>query len=125
MFGQAFKFATLALIVVIIIINMYVYPVIAAFSGTLRQLVRNAFLFPFMHIVRTIIMLIVWVLPLYITYADLKLQPLYVFCWFFFLFAALALINSVMLYKSFKPYLPEEPADKVNDFYDDGETYLP
>lgn len=102
-----------ALLIIIIFISLYIYPVIAAFHGNLKLLLKNAVLFAYSHFLRTLIMLFIWGLPLLITYLDEQLQPLYVFCWFFFLFSTLAYINSKSLYKMFQPYL--EKSEKQTD----------
>ncbi len=107
------------------IISLYVYPVIAAFEGTIAMQLKNAFVFAGKHFGKTLGMLVLWTFPLAVTVVDVAFQPLYVFCWFFFLFSTLAWICSKMLYKMFRPYLPAEPGEEVWEVYDDGQAYLP
>ncbi len=108
----------------LIFVSLYVYPVIAAFEGTIAMHVKNAFMFAAKSFVRTIAMFLIWTFCLATTIVDVGLQPLYVFCWFFFLFALIAYINSRMLYKMFKPYLPREEGEEVWVDTDD-QAYLP
>ena len=53
-------------------------------------------------------MAVITILPMYMTYQDLKLMPLYACCWFFFGFALTAYIDSFFLYRIFRPYLEKE-----------------
>ncbi len=107
------------------VISLYVYPVIAAFEGSLTMQLKNAFVFAGKRMGTTVAMFVLWTFPLAVTYVDVGMQPLYVFCWFFFLFSTIAYINSRMLYKLFRPYLPTEPGEIVWTDDDDGQAYLP
>ena len=71
-------------------------------------LAKNALILAFIHFPTTLIMGGTFVLPMYMTYADLKLQPLYVCCWFFFGFGLIAYVHSLFLYRVFKTFLPPE-----------------
>ena len=92
----------------VIIFTLYIFPVIATFANTLGALCRNAFLLAFMHFPTTIAIAVITIFPLYMTYLDAKLQPLYACCWFFFGFGLVAFINSMLLYRFFKKLLPPE-----------------
>lgn len=112
--------------VFVVIINLFIYPVIAAFEGTLKMQLRNAFIFAGKHLFTAFLMFNIWFIPMLLTYFDTQMQPLYVFCWAFFLFSTLAYINSFMLYKMFKPYLGKDETERINNFHDeDGQAYLP
>ena len=91
-----------------LIFTLYIFPVIATFANTLKMLCRNAFLLSFMHFPTTILMAIITIFPLYMTYIDVELLPLYACCWFFFGFGMVAFINSILLYRFFKKLLPPE-----------------
>lgn len=95
-------------IILLIIFAMYIFPVIAAFANTLRALSKNAFLLAFIHFPTTLAMAVVSILPLYMTYQDVTLAPLYSCCWFFFGFGLTAYINSCMLYRFFRKLLPND-----------------
>ncbi len=116
---------TVAMAILLVIFNLLIYPVIAAFEGTLKMQIKNTFIFAARHFFKVILIFIVWTFPMATTYIDTQLQPLYIFCWFFFLFSTLAYINSFLLYKMFKPYLLEEENDMTDRFFDDdGQAYL-
>ena len=61
-----------------------------------------------MHFPSTLAIAVISILPMYMTYQDLKLLPLYACCWFFFGFGLVAFINSMLLYRFFKKLLPPE-----------------
>ena len=107
-----FSFACALLLVIEF---LYIFPVIAAFSGTIKNHLKNALLFAVMHFPSTLLILVVSLLPMYMTYQDLKLMPLYATCWFFFGFGLTAYINSKLFYRMFKPYLGEEDDDITAD----------
>ena len=58
-----------------------------------REARENAFLLAFMHFPTTIAIAVITIFPLYMTYLDAKLQPLYACCWFFFGFGLVAFIK--------------------------------
>ena len=125
-FSRILMYMSIIIFIFVFIMNLYIYPVIAAFQGNLKTLLRNAFIFAGSHLFKTIIMALIWIFPVFITFWDTQLQPLYVFCWFFFLFATLSYANSSILYKMFKPYLGDDDEEDGEKFYNDTDTaYLP
>lgn len=125
-FSRILMYMSIIILVFVFFMNLYIYPVIAAFQGNLKTLLCNAFIFIGSHLFKTILMAIIWLFPLATTYFDVQLQPLYVFCWFFFLFSTLAYINSFILYRMFKPYLGDDDEDDEEKFYNDTDTaHLP
>ena len=89
-------YLSVGVLTLLIIFTLYIFPVIATFANTLGALCRNAFLLAFMHFPTTIAIAVITIFPLYMTYLDAKLQPLYVCCWFFFGFGLVAFINSML-----------------------------
>ena len=122
--SQMLLYLTAIIGLFVAMMTLYIYPVIATFEGTLKMQLKNAFLFSWMKFFKTLIMLIIWGMPLAMTFIDVQLQPLYVFCWFFFGFSTIAYICSFMLYKMFKPYLPEEEEPDETKYYEDHSAYL-
>lgn len=106
--GKLLLYLSYALTGMLIIYFLYIFPVISAFSGTLKNHLVNSYLFAFMHFPSTLLIALVSILPMYMTYQDLKLMPLYACCWFFFGFGLTAYINSKLFYRMFKPYLGQE-----------------
>ncbi len=111
--SKLFLYFSLAFAVLLTIEFLYVFPVISAFSGSIKNHMKNALLFAVMHFPSTLLIVVISLLPMYMTYQDLELMPLYAACWFFFGFGLTAYINSKLLYRMFKPYLGEE--EDVNE----------
>ena len=89
----------------VVVLALYIFPVIAAFANTTINLIRNAYVFAFLHFPSTLLIAVITILPMYMTYQDLELMPLYACCWFFFGFALTAYVDSLLLYRMFKPFL--------------------
>ena len=94
----------------VIILALYIFPVIAAFANTTVNLLKNAYVFAFLHFPSTLAIAVITILPMFMTYRDIKLMPLYACCWFFFGFGLTAYVNSLLLYRMFKPFLEKEDA---------------
>lgn len=109
--SQMLVYLSMAVTAFAVIGFLYIFPVIAAFSNSLKNLLRNSYIFAFMHFPSTILIAVVTILPMYMTYQDLDLLPLYAFCWFFFGFGLTAEINSRLFYRMFKPYLEKEESE--------------
>lgn len=105
--AQILLYCSCAALAMLLIFFLYIFPVIAAFANHLRTLSRNAFLLAFIHFPTTLAMAVISILPMYMTYQDLKLLPLYACCWFFFGFGLTAFLNSCMLYRFFRQLLPD------------------
>lgn len=103
--GSILMILSEGLVVLLVIFALYVFPVIAAFAGSTAAQAKNAIIFAFMRFHYTILIVIVSVLPMYMTYRDYKLMPLWACCWFFFGFGLIAYVNSLMFYRLFRPYL--------------------
>lgn len=83
---------------------MYVFPVLSRFENSVRNTLKNAFFMSVLHIIKTIVMAVIYVLP-YI------LLPLHVTMIAVFLLigaAGPAYINSYIWKSIFKKYEPEE-----------------
>ena len=99
-YGKILLYMSEALMGLLVIVALYIFPVIAAFANTAGKLLKNAFLFAFMHFPSTLAIAVITILPMYMTYQDLELMPLYACCLFFF--------GSFFLYRIFRPYLEKE-----------------
>lgn len=117
--GKIFYYLSGIVLALVVILALYIFPVIAAFTNTLRNLLKNAFLFAFMHFPSTLTIAVISILPMYMTYHDLKLLPLYACCWFFFGFGLTAYINSFFFYRMFRPYLETSENEEAISVIDD------
>lgn len=112
-FASFLYYASYFILIFIIVMNLYVHPVIAAFEGTIKSQINNSVIFVFTKPSYAITMFLLWAFPLALAYIDTGLQSLYAFCWVFFGFGTVAYINSTFLYRLFKPYLPEDNDDSI------------
>nr|WP_296011059.1 DUF624 domain-containing protein [uncultured Blautia sp.] len=101
-------YVSLGIAGLVIILALYIFPVIAAFANTTMNLLKNAYVFAFLHFPSTLAIAVISILPMFMTYRDVKLLPLYACCWFFFGFGLTAYVNSLLLYRMFKPFLEKE-----------------
>lgn len=106
--GHILMILSEGLLVLLVIFALYVFPVIAAFTSSTAGQIKNAVIFAFLRFPYTILIVIISVFPMYMTYQDYKLMPLWACCWFFFGFGLTAYLNSLMLYRLFRPYLEKE-----------------
>lgn len=111
--GKIFYYLSGLVLALLVMVALYIFPVIAAFSNTLKNLLKNSVIFAFMHIPSTLLIAVISILPMYMTYQDLTLLPLYSCCWFFFGFSLTCYINSFLFYRIFKPYL--ESTEEVSE----------
>jgi uncharacterized membrane protein YesL len=116
---QYFLYAIYALGIILLIVTLYLFPTMAAFADTIPHLIRNAIYFAVQKPFRLLVILFFNVFPLYLTYTDAQMQPLYAFLWCMFGFAAIALLGATLLLPDFIPYLPR--VDACGDFILDEE----
>lgn len=92
----------------LLMILFHVFPVMAAFSDTLKGLIRNGIYFAAKNPVRAVVILALNVAPMVWTYMDVVRMPLYAFLWAGFGFSTIAMICSKLLLKDFEKYLPDQ-----------------
>lgn len=103
--GRGLYLLSLVAAVLLGLFTLFVFPVIAAFRGSLLRLIKNAFLFPFLRFPCTLLLAALTVFPVFMTYVDLQLLPLSAFYWFFLGFGLTAYLNSFLFYRIFRPFL--------------------
>lgn len=101
-------YVTLGITGLVIILALYIFAVVAAFANTTLNLIKNAFVFAFLHFPSTLLIAVITLLPMTMTYRDLELLPLYACCWFFFGFGLTAYCNSRLMWRMFRPFLENE-----------------
>ena len=119
------KYGIYGVAVITVIIVIYMFPVMAAFENRLPVLVRNALYFAFHKPLILLVNLFFHVFPLYLTYTDPQMRPLYAFLWFAFGFGAITMLTSRLLISDFSRYLPI--VDDYGDFIltEDGSKIMP
>lgn len=108
-----FQYGAYAVALVLALVLIYTFPSIAAFEGKIKDHIRNAIYFSFHKPWFIPVNLFFHIFPLYLTYSDPHLMPLYAFCWFFFGFGAIVMLTARLLIKDYNKYLP-----LVDDFGD-------
>ena len=102
-----FQYALAGLMVLEAIVAMYLFPVIAAFNGSIGELLRDALFFAFSKPHRMLACLALHAVPIGITYWYLRYLPLWAFLWMMFGFAAIAHASTHIMLAQFVPFLPE------------------
>lgn len=100
-----FTYGLLAMLLVCVVLCMYLFPVIAAFGGGLKQHIQSSLYFAIHRPLDLMLIAAVHVLPMVLTYFDLKWLPLFAFLWFFVGFALVTVVTDHILLKQFQPFL--------------------
>ena len=117
-----FRYALVGLMALETILAVYLFPVIAAFNGSIRELMKNALYFAFSKPHCMLACVALYVAPLAATYVYLQYLPLWAFLWLMFGFALVVYIAGGIMLRQFIPFLPEVdicgdiiPPDMVDD----------
>ena len=89
--------------------NMYVFPLMARFANPMKQTLKNAFFMSILHILKTIVMAVIYILPF-------VFLPLHYNVILVFLLVGLsgpAYINSFIWKSIFKKYEPEKEKEEI------------
>ncbi|MCD7929568.1 MAG: DUF624 domain-containing protein [Clostridiales bacterium] len=116
---QYFIYLIFAFGLIALVLTLYLFPTMAAFQDTIPNLLRNAWYFAIHRPLNLIVILFFNVFPLYLTYTDAQMMPLYGFIWVTCGFGLVALLGATLLLKEFQPYLPK--VDACGDFILDEE----
>ncbi len=90
----------------VLLVLFHFFPVMAAFSDSVKGLIRNSLFFASRNPVRALLILALNAGPMIWTYYDVIRMPLYAFIWVSVGFSAIAMIVSKLLLKDFEQYLP-------------------
>lgn len=116
-FSHALLIGTYSITLLVTVIFLYIFPVIAAFQGTIKNHLRNAVLFAFTNLPSTLAIAFITVFPVILVYMNYDIILVFLVCWTFFLFGLVAYINSKLFYRMFKPYLGEEEDDAADESF--------
>lgn len=75
-FGDWFQGVLIAMLIMVLFAFMYVFPVLAKFENTVFRTIKNAFLMSLMQFPKTILMIIMYAIPIVIFFFVLQLMPL-------------------------------------------------
>lgn len=75
-FGSVFQGIIAAIAILVIFTLMYVFPVLAKFENTIFRTIKNAFLMSLMQFPKTLLMIIMYIVPVAIFFLVIQLMPL-------------------------------------------------
>lgn len=75
-FGDIFRGVFLAISIFVLFTLMYVFPVLAKFENTVFRTIKNAFLMSLMQFPKTILMIIMYAIPVVVFFFVIQLMPL-------------------------------------------------
>lgn len=75
-FGSVFQGIIAAIAILVIFTLMYVFPVLAKFENTIFRTIKNAFLMSLMQFPKTLLMIIMYIVPAAIFFLVIQLMPL-------------------------------------------------
>lgn len=91
---------------------MYVFPILSRFSNSLGQTIKNAFFMSILHIFKTLIMAVIYILPFLLLPLHIMVIPVFLLVGL----AGSAYFNSFIWKSIFKKYEPEvEKVEIVSD----------
>jgi len=114
-FIQGFRYPLFALTVILICLLIYTSYAMAAFEDSIPHLVRNAIFLMMKNPIALVTILFFHIFPMYLTYSDPQMMPLYGFIWVTFGFGAIAKIGAAFLMPIIEPYMPVEEEDFIPD----------
>ncbi|MBQ6392175.1 MAG: hypothetical protein IJH60_01545 [Eubacterium sp.] len=103
---SVFRYPLAAILLVFAGVVIYTFISMAAFEDSLPHLMRNAVFFMVKNPIFVLILIFFNIFPMYLTYSDPQMMPLYAFIWVSCGFGLQALLGSVLVLPIMKPYLP-------------------
>lgn len=87
---------------------LYVFPVIAAFQNSLKNLFLQAFFMASKNIPFTLLMCAIVCFPIHLTFLDARYFLVYLTLWIVAGFGLIGYTNAFIFFRIFKPYLGED-----------------
>ncbi|MCD8127544.1 MAG: DUF624 domain-containing protein [Clostridiales bacterium] len=106
------RYPLMAIGVAAVVLGCYVFPVMAAFQVSFKQLLMDSVYFAVKRPVATVAVLAANIAPMAVTYLDRGNLPTYAFLWVLCGFALVTLFNASLLLKSFAPYLEQQDEEE-------------
>lgn len=124
--GMSFlRYPLAAILLTFVAVAIYTFITMAAFEDSIPHLMRNAVFFMVKNPLSMLVILFFNVFPLYLTYSDPQMMPLYAFIWVSCGFGLVGLLGASLVLPIMKPFLPlvDEQGFFVLD--DDGNRVMP
>ena len=102
----AFRYGLYAIAMAALVLALYLFPTMAAFDAPLPRLLANSFAFAMKSPLTALCVIVTSVVPVLLTLAGGRYQPLYAFIWCMIGASGLVMLHASMLLRLFLPYLP-------------------
>ncbi len=106
-----FKVALIVITAILLFAFMHVFPLLARFENTLKELFKNSLFMAMLSVIRTVFMMVCWLIPVVITFAAPQIFPV-VFC---LGLSGPVFLNALLYDKTFKRFEPEEEKNEHPD----------
>ncbi|MDD7268071.1 MAG: DUF624 domain-containing protein [Lachnospiraceae bacterium] len=104
-----FGYAQWMVVLSLLILTTYLFPVIAAFRNRLSTLLGHSFYFFFKRPHIGLVNLLLIILPIWVTLNDRAFFGIYLFIWLLCGFSGLAYLQSCLYWRLFRPHLGGSP----------------
>ena len=114
----AFRYGLYAIAMAALVLALYLFPTMAAFDAPLPRLLAHSFYFAMKSPMTALCVVITSALPVLLTLAGGRYQPLAAFVWCMIGASGLAMLHASMMLRLFLPYLPR--VDVCGDIIPEG-----
>ncbi|MDE7310986.1 MAG: DUF624 domain-containing protein [Eubacterium sp.] len=104
---QMFQIGLAAIAGAAVVIGLYMFPTMAAFKASLKEIMKDSLFFAFRKPLYLIVVLFFSIFPMFLTFMDVQMLPLYAFVWVTCGFSLVCLVTDTLLLREFEPYLPK------------------
>lgn len=112
------KIALIVIAFIVIFATMHVFPLLARFENSLKNLFKNSLFMGLLSIVRTVLMMLCWFVPIVASFLVPRILPVIV-C---FGISGPVYLNALLYNKTFKKYEPENEQDDSDEWHVEEET---
>ncbi len=109
------KYLAYLIAVVVVFGGIYIFPVIAAFRNKISRLAFTSYYFAIKNPIRTVLMILIHAFFAFWIYVDAERRPIFAFCFFFFGFAAIVAVCSLMILKDFSKILDQNKESRMEE----------
>lgn len=101
------------LLLIALLTASYLFPLLSQFESDSKQALKNALVLSLGYLPRSILIVLLNSFPFMVLAYDLLIFMQSAFLWVALYFSAVAYLNTLLLKKVFKPYLPEEEEEET------------
>lgn len=101
---QYFSAGVIAVMIVVLVIVLYLFPLLSMYTGKLTEMVKKAFFFAMNRPLKLVVILLLHVIPAALYCLDEVNRPTYAFIGAFFGFGVIALITAKLMISQIRKY---------------------